>query len=286
MNYILYSDESYIVAERYRSISSFSFHTKYKDYMSKNIFEILNDSDVTEFKWHKLSSAKYRFCAEKLIRLIMSELYSKNLRIDVLTWDTHDSRHNVRKRDDTRNFERMFFHLIKNTMSRREKESEWNIFPDQKTDIDWIKINDCLDSVGRWIEPKDNPLFGETIMMNNYSIKNFKQVKSHEEPCCQISDLFSGLSVFSINYHSKYDIWKKGKEISLFDSQDENESILSTSEKERFKILELFIGICKKERLGVSFNSSKRLRTYDPKNPINFWLYIPQHPEDKAPIKE
>jgi hypothetical protein len=59
----------------------------------------LAESKVAEFKWQKLTSAKYRFAALKLIDTIF-EAVGQGLRTDVLVWDTRDRRHAVPGRDD------------------------------------------------------------------------------------------------------------------------------------------------------------------------------------------
>jgi hypothetical protein len=50
-------------------------------------------------------------------------------------------------------------------------------------------------------------------------------------------------------------------------------------------VLKKFDETCKERKLGVSLKTKKGLWTPDPQRPINFWLYEPQHPEDKAPQK-
>jgi len=71
---------------------------------------------------------------------------------------------------------------------------------------------------------------------------------------------------------------------SLFDEANAS-SNPSRSSQERFTVLKQFDEACKRRRLGVSLKSYNGLRTPDPRNPINFWMYEVQHPEDKAPQK-
>jgi hypothetical protein len=59
----------------------------------------------------------------------------------------------------------------------------------------------------------------------------------------------------------------------------------SRASQERFQVLKKFDETCKERKLGVSLKTKKGLWTPDPQRPINFWLYEPQHPEDKAPQK-
>jgi len=283
MNYIAYCDEAYTTAERYRSIAIFSFKEDSLDEINNTFIEILKGSNVQEFKWQKLRSAKYYFCAEKIIDYILTNIQKHNIRVDVLMWDTYDSRHNIYSRDDTANFGRMFFHLLKASLNRREASSIWKIYPDERVDVDWQTINDCAKSVGRWEKVFELPLFNFSKSVVSFTIKEFEPKTSHHNPCIQIPDLFAGLSIYSINYFDKYCKWEK----SISGQQElfctKSEVILSNSERQRFRTLKYFIERPERKRLGISFNSNRRLHTYNPKNAINFWFYLPQHENDKAP---
>jgi hypothetical protein len=284
MEYYIFLDESYISAERYRSISAFSMPKMYFDKMNDEFKELLDDSNVKEFKWQKLKDAKYRFCAIKLIKSLFEHIYSNNLRIDSIIWDTEDSRHKIKKRDDNANFERMFFHILKDSMKRRNKGDSWFIFPDEKSGVDWNTMEDCLFHVGRWRDYK-NTLWGAFFSDPYFSIKQFEQVDSKQSPCCQIADLFAGLGVFSIKLYEKYKIWEKDNNPQLELFQTEQDLTYTKSEKERFEVLDKFIKLCKNKQLGVSIHAKKGLHTFNPNKPINFWHYQPQHENDKAPIK-
>ncbi len=60
---------------------------------------------------------------------------------------------------------------------------------------------------------------------------------------------------------------------------------LSKSDQERCCVLYEFNNKCKNKKLGVSLKINRGLKTFDAKNPINFWWYEPQHEADKAPRK-
>jgi hypothetical protein len=286
MEYAVFSDESYISAERFRSIGAVSFPRVFISEIKENIKEILKSSGVNEFKWKKLKDSKYRFCAEKLIHYLFEGIFPKELRVDVIVWDTRNSRHNIRGRDDIANFERMFFHLMKSVMTRREKESDWYVYPDERMEIDWEIIQDCLESVGKWREYFDNPLLGDAFSVQFFNIRELRHINSKKTPCCQIADLFAGMAVFSKNYYEKFCEWCKKVEQQhcLFDSSEDVQ--FSKMEEERLYILKLFVDRCKKRRLGVSIKTNRCLNTPNPDNPINFWHYIPQHSLDKAPVRD
>lgn len=282
MDYTAYTDESYISGERYRSICSFSFVTGAIEDINNNLLEILKESDVKEFKWQKVKDAKYRFCANKLVNFIVNSIHKYDIRIDVVIWDTFDSRHSILRRDDDANFERMFFHLLSNSMKRRERKSKWNIYPDERMGINWNIVHDCLKAVGNWKEYVHSPLFGDFFKDNYYTIENFKEIDSQLFPCCQVSDFFAGISVFSKNSYARYSQWKASQLPSLFKQESPQ---LTNREEFRFEVMDNLNIQCKKRRLGVSLKTKRCFSTPNPVNPINFWYYKPQHEMDNAPTK-
>lgn len=282
MNYTAYTDESYIDGERYRSICSFSFLTEATEEIDNNLLEILSESGIKEFKWQKVKDAKYRFCANKLVNFIVNSIHEYDIRIDAVIWDTFDSRHSILGRDDYANFQRMFFHLLSNSIKRRKPKSNWNIFPDERMCIDWKTVRGCLKSVGTRQEYIHSPLFGGFFKDPHYEIVNFNEIDSQLFPSCQVSDFFAGICVFSKNNYDKYSQWKENQLPSLFKQETPQ---LTNREKFRFEVMDNLNIKCKKRRLGVSLRKNRCFSTPNPDDPINFWYYKPQHEKDKAPTK-
>ena len=282
MEYIVFTDESNITASQFQSLSAFSLPYCYYDELTSEVNKILYNSQVLEFKWQKLKNAKNYFCAEKLIALVFAKLYSFNLRVDTVMWDMNDSRHSINRRDDMANYERLFFHLLNNSMKKRKKNCVWHIRPDVRSGIDWKTIHGCLSCVGQKQELQ-NTIFGSFFSDPFFKIKSFKEKESHKEILIQIADLFSGLLIFSRTNFKEYQEWKSQQTITLFDLENKQE--LSNREEYRGKILDQFNNKCKQNKLGVSLNSKKCLHTFNPENPLNFWCYEPQGKYDKAPVK-
>jgi len=282
MDYIAFADESGI-GERLTSIASFSFRSDSLPAINDQVCSLLAESDIKEFKWQKLKNAKYRFCAIKLLDAIWSFLGTSNARIDVLIWDNQDTRHAIYGRDDAANFGRMFFHLHSNVLKKRPRNSIWNIFPDEKIEIDWDTVRKCLSASGSRQEFVESPLFGGFFTDRYYSIKNIQQVQSHQQPCCQIADLFAGLALFSLTHYDSFEKWTSRS--TNFGLWEEETLTLSNSEKHRFLALQYFDSGCKSRHLGVSLKTRRCLHTPNPKNPINFWHYKPQHDQDRAPTR-
>lgn len=284
MKYVAFADESYIT-QRYRSIGLLTFPENKLAELNSKLTDILGSSGVKEFKWKKLRDAKYRFCAEKIINFVIKNLHKHDLRLDVLIWDTQDKRHKVQHRDDVSNFERMFFHLLNSSMKRRAKNAKWSIYPDERIEIDWKTVEQCLSTVGLKQEYIKSPLLGNFFTDKYYEILEFKQVKSHNTLCCQVADLFAGISVFSKTKFGKYNAWEitQRPNLRLFKEDKQN---ITQIEEERFKIINLLDSMCKERKLGVSLKSRKCFMTCNPNRPVNFWHYVPQHDKDKAPTKK
>lgn len=283
MDYVAYADESG-TGEQFTSIASFSCRSDALSSVNDRLLGMLSESDVGEFKWQKLKDAKYRHCAIKLVDAVWDLLDKADARVDVLVWDNHDSRHSIPGRDNTANFGRMFFHVHSQALKRRPRNSTWRIFPGERVEIAWDTVLDCLAAVGRRLEYVDSPLFGGFFTEPYYAIKEFRQVQSHEEPCCQLADLFSGLAVFSRTNYDSYSKWLAYSSTNLA-LWDELPIRLSNREENRFLLLQYFDSGCKSRSLGVSLKTSRYLNTPRPSNPINFWHYAPQHEFDRAPTR-
>jgi hypothetical protein len=285
MEYIIFTDESANKDSHYQSLAALSIPRVHYDTFKTIIINILKESNVSEFKWTKVRNAKNFFCAEKIIKAVIDNIILYDLRIDTLVWDNHDKRHSIIYRDEQANFERMFFHLLNNAMVKRLKGSTWHVRTDVRGGINWKQIHDCLNSKGKTFETS-NTLFGVFINNPSYIIVTFKEKESHKEPLIQIADLFSGIAIFSRVCYNEYMKWKSvyEKEINIFSPSDIDD--LSNREEYRCKLLDYFNNECKINNLGVSLNSNKKLYTYKPSMPLNFWNYQPQGDYDKAPLKK
>lgn len=282
MEYILFTDESKITASRFRSISAFSLNYSFYEEANEYFNQILSSSNVKEFKWQNLKDAKYYFCAEKIINFIFRNLQKYSLRIDTIIWDTYDSRHKIMGRDDLANYERMFYHLLTNSMKKRTKSAIWHIRPDQRKGISWNTVHDCLAAKG---QQKDSckTIWGDFIFDPYFSISTFIESESHKESFIQIADFFAGISIFSKENYDSYETWLIEKELSLFTNEN---SKFSKREEYRFKILELLNSKCKDCKLSVSLKTCRCLKSLIQEKPINFWYYTPQNEFDKAPTKK
>lgn len=284
--YYSFSDESNISASRYVSISAITVSLGLVEKINKALDSLLNESNVSEFKWKKLASAKYRFAALKIIDYVTEQAIKEHVRVDTLIWDTEDERHNIIGRDDIQNFERMFFHLHNSLMRKQGPSSRWHIRPDERTDLDWDKITECLHSKSLWKEHYNYPLLEEFYSSYCYQIDTFKQMNSASCRLNQVADLFAGMGAYSRQEKSliKSHLQSVSGQKKIFPSSPVKNKF-SNADEERLKIILYLNKKCKQKKLGVSLKSLGYLSTFDPSNPINFWHYEPQHGNDRAPVK-
>ena len=290
--HVCFSDESNWNVGRYRSLGMVSLRMDDLDFLESELASLLRNAGVNEFQWKKIRDSRYRSAAEKMCDFAVKYGASSRLRVDVLIWDTEDSRHKVQGRDDIRNINVMYYHLFRNVFRMRwPDDSEWILYPDENTALDWITLQECLDNVRTQMDFTIQNLFNKDRSLRlwqEFGPTAIHPAVSGERPLLQLADLFAGMSVFSYLEYSGYKAWKQcNSPPSLFSFMDENEGATSSSKtsKVRFALLDHFYTECKKRRLGVGLNKSRGLRTRDPQNPLNFWMYVPQHTEDIAPLR-
>lgn len=289
VTHVALADESNWNTGRYRSICLVSMRAEYQSLLSTRVGQALAESGVKEFKWAKLRQARERFAAEKVCRIAVEAASEGRIRIDVMTWDTEDSRHKIQGRDDIANFHRMFHHLAKNVFRTRWGTScIWRLNPDEHASVDWTSVWDFLTHAGEKLEIQPRLETGgwRLSLKRDYAIEEVTEVSSTSEPLVQLADLFAGLAVFSRVDFEGYIRWEaeSGSQMGLF--QSEPDTPLAKSAACRYPIVKELNGLCKARKLGVSLASSKGFRTPNPNNPLNFWWYQPQTDLDKAPVRE
>ncbi len=270
---------------------------RYSDLIAfENEFQLLlQDTSISELQWKRLNGADKRKAAKKICEFVLAKARSCSIRVDVLIWDKKDSRHNIKGRDDIANLQRMYYHLFRHVMKARwPSDAVWCFRPDKQTVIGWMTIQACLDNVATSIDRSPLGQGGFRLqLLREFSIEEIRPITSTEHPpLLQIADLFAGLAVFSREKFEEYKEWKLTSEgqsrlYQFSQTNISNHCTKNPSRKdiERFSVLQHFDLLCKKHKMGVSLEKRKGLWTPNPENPINFWLYEPQHPLDKAPTR-
>lgn len=283
MEYVVTSDESRYTAARFRAIGAISGPGAHVAQWELALRDALASSGVDELKWRKLTSAKGRLCALKFLAVLFGDILPGEGRVDVVIWDTHDERHEVIRRDDTANYERMFFHLHCHLMGQRENGSIWHLRPDEQSAIDWNTLQHCLVARGRWPDRLEPALWAPDWSTRRFRVRSLTAVRSVEEPLCQLADLFAGMAPYT---RTKARLMKqmlgeqRGQRTLLSDPEA---ATVSSSDRERFPVILELWNRCKERALGVSFATNGYLQTKKPSAPINFWHYRPQHERDRAP---
>jgi len=285
-----FSDESYYVSSRYRSIALVSLERIHVDSISAEFESILSESGMSEFKWSDLGGARERFAAIKLIDKVIEISLSGKLRVDVLIWDIADSRHSIRQRDDQANLQRMYFHLFDSTIRIRwPSGSIWELFPDEQSAIDWPKMSEVLLHSGRDFRLESDlfsPDYFRYGLFHDYKIRRIQELDSHDNPLIQLADLFAGMGAYSYSCYEKFVQCEKDLNGQMsFELCDNEENLVEVSKRdcERCKVISHLNRVCKKHRLSVSLITKQGFYSYKPDYPINFWMYETQHPNDKAP---
>jgi YD repeat-containing protein len=288
--HIIFADECHYNIGRYRGIAVVSMGLADMLRLGEELRTIISSSAIREFKWEQLRNARMRFAALKMIDLAIKSARAGTLRIDALTWDIYDNRHQVIGRDDNANLQRMYYHLFKNVLMRRwPRGTVWHLLPDENTAIQWSQLSSFLDNAGSRTDMTHNLLTGGLVvsLRQEFSVYKITPCESHEEPFVQMADLFAGLAVYSRQEYGVYERWHKDnapRQVSFFQEPQEVNTF-SNSEKERCSVMHELSVKCKGARLGVSLQTHRGLRTLDPTSPINFWWYASQSESDKAPLR-
>lgn len=287
-----FSDESRHNVGRYRSIGMISFPIEELDELNRKFLEICTDcgiNNIQNFKWGKIKNNNKKNATNQVMELVFNKAILKKLRIDVLIWDTKDSRHTILGRDDSENLARMYYHLYRNVFLKRWPENSfWNIYPDSNSAINWNKLNEILMTQG--LVPVDETDHNDEgwegwtkIVLKNKVVLDIFESNPDENPLIQIADLFAGMATYSMEKYNKIEEWLflKSGQIRLFN----NDITLSNRDKHRCSIINDFKSLCKKHKMSTSLERTRGFRSYNPKDNINFWLYKPQTEKDKAPSK-
>ena len=292
--HVAFSDESHQNIGRFRGISLISLKKEHYKLISDRLQLLLKNKRITELKWNKLRNDKKRNVGIQFLTESINFAIQGLLRVDVLVWDIEDRRHKIRGRDDVANLQRMYYHIFKNVLSTRwPDKSAWFLYPDENTAIDWDTVEDILDMVGTKVERYRNIFTKGKFkfrLREDFNIVEISPCDSKQEPLIQLCDLYVGMAIYSRNYYKRYryyfQTYSPSRQMTLFNVGAENSVKLSNADKQRCQLILEFNKLCKSKKMGISLDSYEGLKTPDPKNPVNFWWYEPQHELDKAPLRQ
>jgi len=243
----------------------------------------LLESGVGEFKWKKVKGARDRFAARKLIDTCVIHAKAGRLRVDILIWDTQDSRCRLPGRDDAANLRNMYVQLFKNVMRKRwPMSSTWQIYMDQNSTLDLDHTRAILSNTDRFNQKKLNLLGNDWISeRQHFRIMDIAEAPSEEIPLIQAVDLFVGMGVFSYQHHGTFVKWdaQNSSQLPLIPQE---EHTFTSKESEHCATLRYFIN--QSNEFGIS--NTAGLSTFNPDSRVNFWFYRSQRIDDKAPRRK
>lgn len=245
--HIAFSDESNYNNPLYASISIISIEKSLVDKLNKDLLLILQDSNIKEFSWKWLRSGKQRHCAIKLINNLFKVIKEGKFRIDTLIWSVEERKKKFPE-NDVLMLKKMYHHLFKNVlMLRWPPNTNWGLFPDRHSAINWKKQEEIL---------------GYCMSEREFLIH---EIPSLENPLGQIADLFAGMGAFSYTHRNKLLLNKK--QTKLFGGKNN----LSNSEKEKIELCNHLKKLCNLQDQEILY--SKGFETKDPSFFINFWFF-------------
>ena len=283
-----YSDESGFPNKRYHVVSVVSGSAGALRQLRGALENVLRDSGVSELKFEQVRSHRPKIkAARNFIRLAVQYTLKRKIRVDVLVWDTQDSRHAILGRDDSENLKRMYYKVLVH-VARKWRQQVWDLYPDEQSGIDWAEIQSYLNRTSI-IRKKPDLLYLFEPVKEHFLFHSVTPQVSKAEPLVQLADLFGGMAAFSREKGERYQKWlstqQSQQQLAFIEVEEDLGAELSKGDKVRFKLLYEFDTLCKRSRMGVSLKTRGYLWTPDPANPINFWNYEPQHEEDKAPTR-
>ena len=278
-----YSDESGINAgDRYTSISVVSGEADVLDRLRDRLSETLKDKKVKEVKFfdtRRGHRSTYTEAAIGFIECAVNDfaVYGR-VRVDTITTDNKPLERDDYDFDNGPDLERMYYTVLAD-MVRRWGYTKWRFYPDMNSKVDWSEIVSYLNRT-KLRKRIEKPLLIKLMLDENaeFEFSEVKQVDSVEEPLVQLADLFAGMARFSHD-SKEYDVncaeWlkrskheKQGELIKIMKQDSWN---IPKSVECRYGVIGSMVSICHSHSLYVSINSENHLRTYRPKNPINFW---------------
>ncbi len=290
-----YCDASGIFDHRFQSIGTISGNVEALTKLRNVLGGILDGKGIKEIKFSDIDrydSKEYKVAQGFLANTITEFIRYRTVRVDVLTWDTTDSRHATSGRDDIENLGRLYYHLLCH-VAKQYPEAYWYVIIDKDEKVDFNTLTECLNSS---IFQPDGGQFPEIIVSIRQieeleTVKKISEVESHEEPLVQLADLFAGMARFSNEKGSECCSWLASYgnpdqyPLPVFCTGEAELDEYAKSDECRYSLIGELCEICKRYRLGVSLHPRKRLWTPNPAKPINFWTYEPQGDYDKAPTK-
>lgn len=255
--------------------------------------KILNQYNKLNVEWKDISGdSKNERVANEIIDSFLLSTRERNIRADILCWDTSDSRHGIPGVDDQKNLQFMYYKLlrwIKQVWG--DIAPSWEFYPDQNSSVNWDFLIEVIENTNLLKrEMETHSFFNFIESYRSIQVVNHRQLISHDEPLIQLIDLLSGIHRFSIEKGREYKSGILNNESNehhpkLFEL-DSDEKKISKGVNSKIKILNSFYKKCSNFRLSISFNQESYFFSRNRNLPLNFWFYKAKSEFDKAPLKK
>lgn len=288
-----YSDESGIFDHRFQSIAVVSGKEGMLEELRNKLQEEIDNRQIREVKFSEMIgyNSPIAEAARQFIRIAVKDFaISRKIRMDILTWDTLDSRHAVPRRDDFANLGRMYYHLLTH-MAKQWSQIHWNLYPDKNPKVDWKETAKYLNVTSLHRPNLQQPKLVKAPEYEKLQFGRIQQVDSIEEPLVQLADLFAGMARYSYEDGPQCVQWldsQVSKRQLKFKKLCPMNNIRDRHTRKReclYQLIGKLYRLCGQHKLYVSIHEKGCLWTRICSEPINFWSYEPQGSYDKAPIK-
>ena len=140
-NFQIFSDESgYCGKDRFGSIAVISGSKSITTTLDDELKAILHKYNKNEIKFSEIGgNSELMNATKECLSLGIEYCKHGKIKIYVLVWDKHDSRHATQGRDDIENLKYMYYKILKETKSDWIGVENWEFFPDELTSVNWGK---------------------------------------------------------------------------------------------------------------------------------------------------
>lgn len=199
-DFAAYSDESGTFTRRFQSIALITSQESKLSELRNHLKNILSSKGVTEVKFELIRThLPIIEAAHEFLYCIVSEFANrKKIRVDILTWDTQDSRHAIQGRNDIANLEHMYYKIFVHAARQWKNQGEWNFHPDENSQISWGELARILSTTPLAKHQNNMQLLFENEKIDQpIKVKCPEPLKSVQEPLIQLADLLAGMARFT-----------------------------------------------------------------------------------------
>jgi len=264
--YLIFGDESgYTGSHRFRSVCTVSGTKSNLKELNKKLKIVLAQHSTREIKFAKISThSSTQYCAKEFYCNALEYCKKNKIKVYVITWDTHDSRHDVKGRDDIENLKIMYYLILKLTMQHWENRSTWQFYPDEQSQIDWPELIKYLQNTNLLKKHEwERSMFGLVRLLSFPTINKHKELESHKFPVIQIADLFAGGVRFTHEHGKTLQKWisiEKSQK-SLFPMEDEIEA--PKKQLAKLKVLSYLKEKSGQLKLGINLSRNNYFDTFN-----------------------